>query len=44
VVATDDAQLVEMAGGRVVTVPGQASNIKLTRPEDFLAAELHARR
>ncbi len=43
-IGTDDAQLVEINGGRVVTVPGQASNLKLTRPEDFLTAELLARR
>ena len=43
-VATDDAQLVEMFGGRVVAVEGQATNIKLTRPEDFEIAELYAKR
>lgn len=42
-VATDDAQLVEMNGGRVVTVDGSRTNIKLTRPEDFEVAELYMR-
>ena len=42
-VATDDAQLVEMNGGRVVTVEGSRTNIKLTRPEDFEVAELYMR-
>jgi 2-C-methyl-D-erythritol 4-phosphate cytidylyltransferase len=34
--ATDDAALVEQAGGRVVVVPGDPDNIKLTRPADLL--------
>ncbi len=33
--ATDDAALVERAGGRVVTVPGEEWNRKVTSPEDF---------
>ena len=33
--ATDDAALVEQLGGRVVVVPGDADNIKLTRPADL---------
>ncbi len=37
--ATDDAALVERAGGRVVIVPGVESNRKLTRPEDHDALE-----
>jgi len=37
--ATDDAALVEAAGGRVVVVPGDARNLKLTRPEDLVTAE-----
>jgi 2-C-methyl-D-erythritol 4-phosphate cytidylyltransferase len=41
-VGTDDAQLVERNGGRVVTVDGQWSNLKLTRPEDFAVADLYA--
>ncbi|HUR49367.1 MAG TPA: 2-C-methyl-D-erythritol 2,4-cyclodiphosphate synthase, partial [Acidimicrobiales bacterium] len=32
--ATDDAALVEQAGGRVVVVAGEAGNIKVTHPED----------
>lgn len=34
--ATDDAALVEQTGGRVVVVPGDPDNIKLTRPSDLL--------
>jgi len=37
--ATDDATLVERAGGRVVTVPGDAGNIKITFPHDLAVAE-----
>jgi 2-C-methyl-D-erythritol 4-phosphate cytidylyltransferase len=33
--ASDDATLVERAGGRVVVVPGDPDNIKLTRPSDL---------
>jgi 2-C-methyl-D-erythritol 4-phosphate cytidylyltransferase len=36
---TDDAVLVERAGLRVVVVPGDASNIKITGPADLLVAE-----
>ena len=32
---TDDAALVEVAGGRVVVVPGEPDNRKLTVPEDL---------
>ena len=32
---TDDAALVEAAGGRVVTVPGDTANRKLTVPDDL---------
>jgi 2-C-methyl-D-erythritol 4-phosphate cytidylyltransferase len=32
---TDDAALVEAAGGRVVVVPGDPSNLKVTSPEDL---------
>lgn len=39
VVATDDAALVEAVGGTVVTVPGDPSNLKITRPTDFVVAE-----
>ena len=37
--ATDDAALVEAAGGRVVVVAGEAANAKLTEPADLAAAE-----
>jgi len=42
--ATDDAALVEAAGGRAVVVPGEPGNLKVTRPDDLrvvaaLAAE-----
>jgi 2-C-methyl-D-erythritol 4-phosphate cytidylyltransferase len=33
--ATDDAALVEALGGKVVVVPGEAANVKVTRPEDL---------
>jgi 2-C-methyl-D-erythritol 4-phosphate cytidylyltransferase / 2-C-methyl-D-erythritol 2,4-cyclodiphosphate synthase len=37
--ATDDAQLVETYGGRVVVIEGERTNLKLTYPEDFALAE-----
>jgi 2-C-methyl-D-erythritol 4-phosphate cytidylyltransferase len=37
--ATDDASLVEEAGGRVAMVAGEKTNIKLTTPEDLILAE-----
>lgn len=37
--ATDDASLVERAGGRVQVVAGEKTNIKLTSPEDLVLAE-----
>lgn len=37
--ATDDAALVEAAGGEVRMVPGNPENLKVTRPEDVLVAE-----
>ena len=37
--ATDDASLVEDAGGRVEMVVGEKTNIKLTTPEDLILAE-----
>lgn len=37
--ASDDAALVEACGGRVVVVPGDPRNLKLTRPEDLAVAE-----
>lgn len=36
---TDDAALVEHAGGRVVLVPGSARNLKITTPGDLRLAE-----
>ncbi len=36
---TDDAGLVEHAGGKVRIVPGRYENIKITTPEDFELAE-----
>jgi 2-C-methyl-D-erythritol 4-phosphate cytidylyltransferase len=38
--ATDDAALVEQAGGRVVVVPGELANRKVTHPIDLAVAEL----
>ncbi len=35
---TDDAVLVERAGGRVVVVAGEATNVKITVPEDLASA------
>ncbi len=37
--ATDDATLVEAAGGRVVLVDGEPGNIKITSPGDLQVAE-----
>jgi 2-C-methyl-D-erythritol 4-phosphate cytidylyltransferase len=37
--ATDDASLVEGAGGKVLLVEGERTNIKLTAPEDLMLAE-----
>lgn len=39
---TDDAALVEAIGGRVVVVPGDPANIKITRPEDLELARRRA--
>jgi 2-C-methyl-D-erythritol 4-phosphate cytidylyltransferase len=36
--ATDDAALVEAAGGQVVVVPGNPRNLKITTPDDLLVA------
>lgn len=36
---TDDAAVAEAAGHTVVAFPGEAANIKLTTPEDFVTAE-----
>lgn len=35
---TDDAEIAEWAGLRVVLTPGERDNIKITHPEDFLRA------
>jgi 2-C-methyl-D-erythritol 4-phosphate cytidylyltransferase len=35
ILGTDDSSLVEAAGLRVQTIPGESTNIKLTLPEDF---------
>jgi 2-C-methyl-D-erythritol 4-phosphate cytidylyltransferase len=40
--ATDDAALVEQRGGRVVVVPGELNNRKITHPEDLEWAQRHA--
>ncbi|HXQ12966.1 MAG TPA: bifunctional 2-C-methyl-D-erythritol 4-phosphate cytidylyltransferase/2-C-methyl-D-erythritol 2,4-cyclodiphosphate synthase [Caulobacteraceae bacterium] len=40
---TDDAQVVERAGGSVVLAPGDPMLMKLTYPEDFTMAEALAR-
>ena len=37
--ATDDAALVEAAGGRVVVVAGDPANLKITHPHDLAVAE-----
>lgn len=37
--ATDDASLVEAAGGKVVVVDGSPTNIKITHPADLVIAE-----
>jgi 2-C-methyl-D-erythritol 4-phosphate cytidylyltransferase len=37
--ATDDAGLVEAAGGRVVVVPGDPRNLKLTSQDDLVVLE-----
>jgi 2-C-methyl-D-erythritol 4-phosphate cytidylyltransferase len=42
-VGTDDASLVEHAGGRVVVVSGSPKNIKITQPADLELAEAIAR-
>ena len=38
--ATDDAWLIERAGGRVIVVPASAENLKVTTPFDLRVAEL----
>jgi 2-C-methyl-D-erythritol 4-phosphate cytidylyltransferase len=36
---TDDASVIEAAGGRITLVEGERTNIKLTTPEDMAYAE-----
>ena len=36
--ATDDAALVEVVGGRVMVVPGDPRNLKITDPADLVIA------
>ena len=43
-VGTDDASLVERAGGHVACVEGAATNIKMTTPEDLAVIEAELRR
>ena len=38
---TDDAEIAEWAGLRVVMTPGDRDNFKITHPEDFRRAERH---
>jgi 2-C-methyl-D-erythritol 4-phosphate cytidylyltransferase len=38
--ASDDATLVEMIGGKVVIVPGESTNFKITTPEDLMVARM----
>jgi 2-C-methyl-D-erythritol 4-phosphate cytidylyltransferase len=38
--ATDDASLIERAGGRVIVVPSSSENLKVTTPVDLRLAEL----
>jgi 2-C-methyl-D-erythritol 4-phosphate cytidylyltransferase len=38
--ATDDAWLIERAGGRVAVVAAEASNLKVTTPQDLALAEM----
>jgi 2-C-methyl-D-erythritol 4-phosphate cytidylyltransferase len=38
--ATDDAWLIERAGGRVIVVPGSDENLKVTTPLDLRVAEM----
>ncbi|MBF0191008.1 MAG: 2-C-methyl-D-erythritol 2,4-cyclodiphosphate synthase [Magnetococcales bacterium] len=41
IVATDDASLIERCALPVLTVPGEESNLKITRPEDWFLARHH---
>jgi 2-C-methyl-D-erythritol 4-phosphate cytidylyltransferase len=40
-IGTDDAQLIERNGGKVITIDGRPTNLKLTRPQDFAVAEMY---
>jgi 2-C-methyl-D-erythritol 4-phosphate cytidylyltransferase/2-C-methyl-D-erythritol 2,4-cyclodiphosphate synthase len=40
---TDDMALAELAGLRIVGVPGEDTNMKVTTPDDFMRAESHLR-
>jgi 2-C-methyl-D-erythritol 4-phosphate cytidylyltransferase len=42
--ATDDATLVEDLGGKVVLVPGETTNLKITTPSDLIVARALAER
>ena len=37
--ASDDASMIERTGGRIVSIPGEPSNLKITYPEDLAMAE-----
>jgi 2-C-methyl-D-erythritol 4-phosphate cytidylyltransferase len=37
--ATDDAALIEQRRGKIVVIPGEETNIKVTTPEDLSLAE-----
>jgi 2-C-methyl-D-erythritol 4-phosphate cytidylyltransferase len=39
---TDDAALVEANGGKVIIIPGERSNIKITTPDDLCIADATA--
>jgi len=39
ITATDEAMLLERLGYRICVVPGNAENIKITQPEDWILAE-----
>jgi 2-C-methyl-D-erythritol 4-phosphate cytidylyltransferase len=41
--ATDDAGLIELAGGRVVVVPGDPANLKITTKEDLAVVGMRVR-
>jgi 2-C-methyl-D-erythritol 4-phosphate cytidylyltransferase len=41
---TDDAALIERSGGRVVVVPGDPRNRKITHPDDLLWARAEVER